>query len=87
VFACVSLADAAEMTRQALFFASTAKRVQLQPKVNEVVNSKALLRKMQAEIALLRRQLVRGHLPHEDPANVCQIGSECHVVHAKYGRV
>lgn len=55
----VGCTDAAENTRAALHFANAAKRVQTQPKINEVVNSKALLLKMQSEISSLRRQLVR----------------------------
>lgn len=47
-----------ETTRAALHFANAAKRVTMQPKVNEVLNERALLRRMQGEIEGLRRQLV-----------------------------
>lgn len=50
---------AADNTRVALHFANAAKRVTMQPHVNEVVNQKALLRKLRDEVALLRKQLVR----------------------------
>jgi len=43
----------------ALHFANAAKRVTMQPHVNEVVSQKALLRKLRDEVALLRKQLVR----------------------------
>ena len=49
---------AADNTRVALHFANAAKRVTMQPHVNEVVNQKALLRKLRDEVALLRKQLV-----------------------------
>ena len=52
-------AGAADNTRVALHFANAAKRVTMQPHVNEVVNQKALLRKLRDEVALLRKQLVR----------------------------
>ena len=42
-----------------MHFANAAKRVTMQPHVNEVVNQKALLRKLRDEVALLRKQLVR----------------------------
>ncbi|KAK9830021.1 hypothetical protein WJX72_009242 [[Myrmecia] bisecta] len=48
---------AIDNTRTALHFANAAKNVRVQPKVNEVLNERALLRRMQAEIASLRRQL------------------------------
>ena len=51
-------AGAADNTRVALHFANAAKRVTMQPHVNEVVNQKALLRKLRDEVAQLRRQLV-----------------------------
>lgn len=51
-------AGAADNTRVALHFANAAKRVTMQPHVNEVVNQKALLRKLRDEVALLRKQLV-----------------------------
>ena len=57
-------AGAAENTRVALHFANAAKRVTMQPHVNEVVNQKALLRKLREEVALLRKQLVRLQKPH-----------------------
>ncbi|KAL0046102.1 hypothetical protein WJX82_002585 [Trebouxia sp. C0006] len=50
-------AGAADNTRVALHFANAAKRVTMQPHVNEVVNQKALLRKLRDEVALLRKQL------------------------------
>ena len=49
---------ASDNTRVALHFANAAKRVTMQPHVNEVVNQKALLRKLRDEVALLRKQLV-----------------------------
>ena len=49
---------AADNTRVALHFANAAKRVTMQPHVNEVVNQKALLRKLRDEVLLLRKQLV-----------------------------
>ena len=52
-------AGAADNTRVALHFANAAKRVTMQPHVNEVVNQKALLRKLRDEVSLLRKQLVR----------------------------
>ena len=56
---CVMLyAGAADNTRVALHFANAAKRVTMQPHVNEVVNQKALLRKLRDEVSLLRKQLV-----------------------------
>ena len=56
---CVVLhTGAADNTRVALHFANAAKRVTMQPHVNEVVNQKALLRKLRDEVALLRKQLV-----------------------------
>ena len=55
-------AGAADNTRVALHFANAAKRVTMQPHVNEVVNQKALLRKLRDEVALLRKQLVRTAL-------------------------
>lgn len=63
------LAGAAENTRVALHFANAAKRVTMQPHVNEVVNQKALLRKLREEVALLRKQLVRLQKPHCKPIN------------------
>ena len=51
-------AGASDNTRVALHFANAAKRVTMQPHVNEVVNQKALLRKLRDEVALLRKQLV-----------------------------
>ena len=53
-------AGAADNTRVALHFANAAKRVTMQPHVNEVVNQKALLRKLRDEVTLLRKQLVRA---------------------------
>ena len=50
------------MSRAALHFANAAKRVTMQPMVNEVLNSGARLKRLQAEIDSLRRQLVR-HCP------------------------
>ena len=56
---CANTTGAADNTRVALHFANAAKRVTMQPLVNEVVNQKALLRKLRDEVALLRKQLVR----------------------------
>ena len=49
---------ASDNTQAALFFANAAKRVTMQPRVNEIVRDKALLRHLQMEIASLRKQLV-----------------------------
>ena len=59
---CYDDAGAADNTRVALHFANAAKRVTMQPHVNEVVNQKALLRKLRDEVALLRKQLVSMHV-------------------------
>ncbi len=48
----------ADNTRSALHFASMAKRVVVAPRVNEVASSQAVIRRMQAEIAALRAQMV-----------------------------
>ncbi|KAK9847039.1 hypothetical protein WJX84_002496 [Apatococcus fuscideae] len=48
---------ASDNTQAALFFANAAKRVTMQPRVNEIVRDKALLRHLQMEIASLRKQL------------------------------
>lgn len=63
MYCLICLAGAAENTRVALHFANAAKRVTMQPHVNEVVNQKALLRKLRDEVALLRKQLVCRTLP------------------------
>lgn len=46
------------MSKAALHFASAAKRVTMQPVVNEVLNERARIRRLQAEIDSLRQQLV-----------------------------
>ncbi|KAK9863519.1 hypothetical protein WJX84_000419 [Apatococcus fuscideae] len=48
---------ASDNTQAALFFANAAKRVTMQPRVNEIVRDKALLRHLQTEIISLRKQL------------------------------
>ena len=55
-------AGSVEMSRAALHFANAAKRVTMQPVVNEVLNSGARLKRLQTEIDSLRRQLVRHRL-------------------------
>ena len=52
------------MSRAALHFANAAKRVTMQPVVNEVVNERARLRILQSEIDSLRRQLVGALLSY-----------------------
>jgi hypothetical protein len=49
-----------ETSKSALHFATTAKKVQMRPVVNEVKNDKTAIARMQAEIAELREQLVGG---------------------------
>ncbi len=53
------IAGASDNTQAALHFANAAKRVTMQPRVNEIVRDKALLRHLQLEIKALRTQLVR----------------------------
>jgi hypothetical protein len=50
---------AVEMSKAALQFANAAKRVTMQPVVNEVLNERARMRRLQIEIDSLRQQLVR----------------------------
>ena len=52
-------AGAVETSKSALHFATTAKRVQMKPVVNEVKNDKTVIARMQLEIQELREQLVR----------------------------
>jgi hypothetical protein len=47
-----------EAGKSALHFATTAKKVQMRPVVNEVKNSKTVIARMQLEIQELRQQLV-----------------------------
>lgn len=47
-----------ETSKTALHFATTAKRVQMKPVVNEVKNDKTVIARMQLEIQELREQLV-----------------------------
>ena len=73
-------AGAADNTRVALHFANAAKRVTMQPHVNEVVNQKALLRKLRDEVALLRKQLVSTfciQLKHINEGVVVQCSCTC----------
>ncbi|GAX76977.1 hypothetical protein CEUSTIGMA_g4424.t1 [Chlamydomonas eustigma] len=56
-------AGSVENTRAALYFANAAKNVVMRPHVNEVTDDKTLIRRMQAEIAALKRQL-SSHGPH-----------------------
>jgi hypothetical protein len=51
-------AGAVETSKTALHFATTAKRVQMKPVVNEVKNDKTVIARMQLEIHELRAQLV-----------------------------
>ena len=46
------------MSKAALHFANAAKRVTMQPVVNEVLNERARMRRLQNEIDSLRQQLV-----------------------------
>ena len=46
------------MSKAALHFANAAKRVTMQPVVNEVLNERARMRRLQTEIDSLRQQLV-----------------------------
>ncbi len=48
-----------DSSREALRFASEAKDVVMHPRLNEVADDKAVIRRMRAEIDALRRQLVR----------------------------
>lgn len=52
-------AGAVEMSKNALHFANAAKKVTMQPVVNEVLNERARIRQLQTEINGLRQQLVR----------------------------
>ena len=47
------------MTRAALHFATCAKSVQMRPRVNRVLDSKAQIKQLMREIASLRKKLVR----------------------------
>lgn len=53
---------AVEMSKAALYFANAAKRVTMQPVVNEVLNERARMRRLQTEIDSLRQQLVSTFL-------------------------
>ena len=70
------LAGASDNTQAALFFANAAKRVTMQPRVNEIVRDKALLRHLQTEIISLRKQLVSVMSPRPLPSN-------CPLIHAQ----
>jgi hypothetical protein len=50
----------ADNTKAALHFANAAKRVTMRPQLNQVADSRTLLRSMAAEIDALKKQLVRG---------------------------
>lgn len=54
------VAGSLENTRAALHFANTAKKVVMRPQVNEVVDDKTIIRRMQLEIEGLKQQLVGG---------------------------
>ncbi|GMH45810.1 hypothetical protein BSKO_13773 [Bryopsis sp. KO-2023] len=60
---------AVETTRAALHFATCAKNVKMQPKVNEVVDNKAMIKRLQAEIMLLRRQLKEEKVARSVPSS------------------
>ena len=47
------------MSKAALYFANAAKKVTMQPVVNEVLNERARIRQLQTEIDGLRNQLVK----------------------------
>ena len=49
------------MSKAALYFANAAKKVTMQPVVNEVLNERARIRQLQTEIDGLRQQLVSLH--------------------------
>lgn len=70
-------AGAADNTRVALHFANAAKRVTMQPHVNEVVNQKALLRKLRDEVALLRKQVVSLHATNQQGHLISEHFSPC----------
>lgn len=55
---CDPTTGAIDTSRAALHFATCAKNVRMQPKVNEVIDSKAMMKRLQAEITQLRKQLV-----------------------------
>ena len=52
-------AGALDTSKAALYFANAAKRVTMQPMVNEVQDNQAMIRCLQLEIDRLRQQLVR----------------------------
>ncbi len=52
-------AGSLDNTRDALFFANAAKKVVMRPQVNQVLDDKTLIKRMQAEIDGLKKQLVR----------------------------
>lgn len=68
-----TLAGAVEMSKAALYFANAAKKVTMQPVVNEVLNERARIRQLQTEIDGLRNQLVRlcGRLPVSELLRHC----------------
>lgn len=50
---------AVETTRATLHFALCAKKIQMSPKVNRVLHSKAQIQRLKQEIADLKKELVR----------------------------
>lgn len=53
------VSGALDMSRAALYFANAAKRVTMQPIVNEVQDDRAMIKRLQSEIDRLRSQLAR----------------------------
>ena len=51
---------AIETTRASLHFATCAKSVQMRPRVNKIVDSKAQIKQLMEETAWLKKQLVCG---------------------------
>lgn len=54
---------AVDMSRAALHFATCAKKVQMRPQINKVIDSKAQLKQLMEETRLLKKQLVLSHHP------------------------
>jgi len=54
---------AVDMSRAALHFATCAKKVQMRPQINRVIDSKAQLKQLMEETRLLKKQLVLSLYP------------------------
>eukprot|EP00884_Botryococcus_braunii_P023657 jgi/Botrbrau1/9976/Bobra.0012s0070.1 len=73
IITCISPAKGSnETTRAALTFSLAAKRVAVFPCVNKTISSKAEIRLLQEEIAILRRQLADKHA-HIDTAHLSAV--------------